>query len=86
MEVLMTASKRAQILMEPEDYRRLEEIARQKNASVAELIRIAVRERYLGGGAERRAGVESICSMNLPVIPWPEAEAEIAEAHGDVLP
>jgi predicted DNA-binding ribbon-helix-helix protein len=86
MEVLMTASKRAQILMEPEDYRRLEEIARQKNVSVAELIRSAVRERYLGGGAERRAGVESICSMNLPVIPWAEAEAEIAKAHGDVLP
>ncbi len=86
MEVLMTASKRAQILMEPEDYRRLEEIARQKNVSVAELIRIAVRERYLGGGAERRAGVESICSMNLPVIPWAAAEAEIAKAHGDVLP
>ena len=82
----MTASKRAQILMEPEDYQRLEEIARQKKASVAELIRTAVRERYLGGGAGRRASVESICSMSLPVIPWDEAEAEIEEAHGDVLP
>ena len=82
----MTASKRAQILMEPEDYRRLEEIAHQKKASVAELIRTAVRERYLGGGAGRRAGVEAICSMSLPVIPWAEAEAEIAEAHGDDLP
>lgn len=82
----MTASKRAQILMEPEDYQRLEEIARQKKASVAELIRTAVRERYLGGGTGRRTLVESICSMSLPVIPWDEAEAEIAEAHGDVLP
>jgi len=82
----MAATKRAQILMEPEDYRRLEEIARRKNASVAELIRTAVRERYLGGDVERRDSVESICSMNLPVIPWADAEAEIAEAHGDVLP
>jgi predicted DNA-binding ribbon-helix-helix protein len=82
----MTVSKRAQILMEPEEYQRLEEIARQKKVSVAELIRTAVRERYLGGGARRRAGVESICSMSLPVIPWAEAEAEIAEAHGDDLP
>jgi hypothetical protein len=79
----MTATKRAQILMEPDDYRRLEAIARQKNSSVAELIRTAVRERYLGGDAERRAGVESICSMSLPVIPWADAEAEIAEAHDD---
>jgi hypothetical protein len=82
----MTATKRAQILMEPDDYRRLEEIARQKNASVAELIRTAVRDRYLGSDEVCRKGVESICSMNLPVIPWAEAEAEIAEAHGDVLP
>ena len=81
----MTASKRAQILMEPDDYRRLEEIARQKNASVAELIRAAVRERYFGDGTDRRAGVESICSMGLPVIGWAEAEAEIAEAHSGVL-
>jgi len=82
----MPATKRAQILMDPEDYRRLEEIARQKNASVAELIRTAVRERYLGSETECRESVESICSMNLPVIPWAEAEAEIVEAHGDVVP
>lgn len=82
----MTASKRAQILMEPEDYRRLEEIARRKNASVAELIRTAVRERYLGDGVENAAVVESICSMNLPTLPWAEIEADIAEAHGDLLP
>lgn len=81
----MTASKRAQILMEPEDYRRLEEIARRKNASVAELIRTAVRERYLGAGVENAAVVESICSMNLPILPWAEIETEIAEAHGDLL-
>lgn len=71
--------------MEPDDYRRLEEIARQKNASVAELIRAAVQERYLGGDVENGAVVESICAMNLPALPWAEVEAEIAEAHGDVL-
>jgi hypothetical protein len=82
----MTATKRAQILMEPEEYRRLERIARQQNASVAELIRTAVRERYLGGTADRRAAVRAICSMNLPVISWTEAEAEVEGAHADVLP
>ncbi len=81
----MTASKRAQILMEPDDYRRLEEIARQKNASVAELIRAAVQERYLGGNVENGEVVESICSMNLPPLSWVEVEAEIVEAHGGVL-
>jgi hypothetical protein len=82
----MTATKRAQILMEPEDYRRLEEIARLRNASVAELIRVAVRERYLGGSAEHRQTVESICSMDLPVLSWSDVEEEIGEAHSDVLP
>ena len=82
----MTATKRAQILMEPEDYRRLEEIARHTNASVAELIRVAVRDRYLGTAGERRQTVESICAMDLPVMSWQDVEAEIAEAHGDVLP
>lgn len=81
----MPAWKRAQLLIEPEDYRRLEEIARRKNASVAELIRTAVRERYLGAGVENTAVVESICSMNLPTLPLAEIEPEIAEAHGDLL-
>lgn len=78
----MTATKRAQIMMEPDDYRRLEEIARRSEVSVAELIRAAVRDRYLGGGDESREAVEIICSMRLPVIEWAAAEAEIAEAHG----
>lgn len=82
----MAATKRAQILMEPTDYRRLEEIARAQNVSVAELIRTAVRDRYFGDEAGRRASVEVICSMGLPVISWVEAEAEAIEGHGDVLP
>jgi len=82
----MTASERAQILMEPDDFRRLEEIARRKNASVAELIRIAVRERYLGAGAGNGAAVEAICSMNLPTGSWSSLDAEVSETHGDALP
>ncbi len=79
----MTATKRAQIMMEPDDYRRLEEIARRREVSVAELIRTAVRDRYLGGGDASREAVATICSMGLPVTEWAVAEAEIAEAHGD---
>lgn len=79
----MTASKRAQIMMEPDDYRRLEEIAHRREVSVAELIRTAVRDRYLGGADASREAVATICAMNLPLIDWTAAEADIAEAHGD---
>ena len=79
----MTATKRAQIMMEPDDYRRLEEIARRREVSVAELIRTAVRDRYLGGGDASHGAVETICGMSLPVIDWAAAETEIVEGHGD---
>ena len=82
----MAATKRAQILMEPEEYSRLEELARQRRVSVAALIRDAVRQRYFFGHQERRAAVDTICSLNLAVESWELVEAEIAAAHDCTLP
>ena len=67
--------------MEPEEYQRLEEIARNKDMSVAELIRNAVRERYFSNTEDRNRIVEEIIGMNLPTEEWDKVEEEIAEAH-----
>ena len=67
--------------MEPEEYERLEQIARQRNISVAELIRRAVRERYLTGRRQRKRAAARICRMELPIGDWTEIEAWIEESH-----
>ena len=43
----MAPTRRAQILMEPEEFRRLQALARERRTSVANLIRSAVRDTYL---------------------------------------
>lgn len=82
----MARTKRAQVLMEPDEYERLESIAAERGVPVAELIRTAVRERYLLTREERRRLVDEILGLDLPVVEWEEAEDEVVEAHGDGLP
>lgn len=82
----MARTKRAQVLMEPEEYERLEAIAAERGVAVAELIRSAVRERYLLSKEERRRCVEEIFGLDLPVIEWDEAEGEALASHRDDLP
>ncbi|HYO48017.1 MAG TPA: hypothetical protein VEY33_15180 [Gemmatimonadota bacterium] len=81
----MARTKRAQVLMEPDEYERLEAIATEQGIAVAELIRIAVRERYLLTPEDRRRLVEEILGLDLPAIDWDEAEDEVIEARGDGL-
>ena len=80
----MGATRRTQLLMEPEDFRRLQAEARQRKTSVAELIRSAVRDAYLSSAPNRRPLVEAILQMNLPVMDWDHIRQEIEEAHADV--
>jgi len=47
----MARTKRVQVLMEPEEHRRLERVAKERRVSVAELIRRAVRMQYLSASA-----------------------------------
>jgi len=81
----MARTKRAQVLMEPEEYERLEAIAAERGVAVAELIRLAVRERYFLSREERRRHVEEILGLDLPVIEWDEAEEEALASHDDDL-
>lgn len=81
----MALTKRTQLLMEPDDYQQLVHIAQYEQISVAELIRTAVRERYLTQPKKPEELVEAICAMNLEVIDWESLEADITEAHGESL-
>ncbi len=82
----MAHTRRAQILMEPEEYEQLVRIAERREVSVAELIRSAVRAVYLRSPAERTAAVDRIASMDLPTAPWPELKREIEDAYDAGLP
>ncbi|MBN1945753.1 MAG: ribbon-helix-helix domain-containing protein [Bradymonadales bacterium] len=82
----MACTRRIQILMEPEEYEQIEKIARQKQVSVGELIRTAVRDRYLGSPDRRLAAAERIAAMNLPGINWEEAKRDIEEGCDGGLP
>ena len=62
----MAATRRTQLLMDPDEFRRLRALARRKKTSVAELIRTAVRTVYLTPPPDRKAIVEDILKMNLP--------------------
>lgn len=81
----MAQTRRAQILMEPEEYQQLEHLAKQQQVSVAELIRTAVRERYFTRSEKSSSLIDAICGMNIDVSDWDSLETEIAEAHGDGL-
>ena len=79
--------KRTQILMEPDEYQRLQVIAERERVSVAELIRTAVRDRYLRTPMDREQIVQDILDTELPfTVEWETVEQETTEAHGGRLP
>ena len=78
----MRATRRTQLLMDPEEHRRLRELARRKKTSVGNLIRTAVRDTYLRPQEiDRKPVVEAILQMNLPPLSWKRARREIEAAH-----
>lgn len=78
----MAVTRRAQILMEPEEYRRLQREARRRKISVAELIRSTLRETCLAENPDVSEIVERIAGMQLPAIDWKTAKQEIEASHG----
>jgi hypothetical protein len=80
----MAATRRTQLLMEPEEFARLQAEARRRKTSVAQLIRTAVRATYLSGSPDREPIVEAILRMGLPVMEWKHVKREIEDAHADV--
>jgi hypothetical protein len=78
----MKATRRTQLLMDPQEHRQLRQLARQKKTSVGELIRTAVRATYLKPQKpDREPLVEAILQMNLPAISWSRARREIEAGH-----
>ena len=77
----MPVTRRTQLLMDPEEFRRLRAVARRKKTSVAELIREAVRETYLKPQPNRRALVEAILQTKLPTMEWKKVRKEIEASH-----
>jgi len=76
------ATRRTQLLMDPDEFRRLRTLARQRKTSVAELIRDAVRETYLNPPREeRRSIVEAIIQMKLPGMRWKKVRKEIEDSR-----
>jgi len=80
----MATTRRTQLLMDPEEFRRLRAVARKRKTSVAELIRSAVRETYLAPTPERGPIVEAILRMRLPRMDWKRVRREIESAHADL--
>ncbi|HEX4962930.1 MAG TPA: ribbon-helix-helix protein, CopG family [Thermoanaerobaculia bacterium] len=82
----MARTREAQVLLESEEYEWLEAIAAQRRTSVSDLIREAVRDRYLSLAEQRKRAFEAICQIHIPIPDWDTLEKEIAEAHDSDLP
>lgn len=77
----MAHTRHAHILMEPLEYEQLERLARQRRTSVAELIRRAVRERYLVHPATVGDPVAQLAALQLDLPRWEELARELDEAY-----
>jgi hypothetical protein len=80
-EAEMAITRRTQILMDPDEFRRLRALAERRKSSVGELIRAAVREAYLAPQPERQPIVDAILQMRLPKINWRKLKKEIEAGH-----
>jgi hypothetical protein len=54
--------------MPPDEFAMLEVFAKQQHTSVGELIRQAVRERYLMGHEQRKTAAETLIGLGLPAL------------------
>lgn len=81
--MLMSKDRRLQVLVERDQYRRLEAAAAERGVSVAAVVREAVGH-YLGAGPDQvRAAVERILAAEPMQVPDPaELRAELDELRG----
>lgn len=77
----MAPTRRAQILMEPEEFRRLQALARKRKTSVANLIRSAVRDAYLVPQPDKPLIVDAILAMGLELPDWDHLRDELDRGH-----
>ncbi len=80
-----TLTKKAMILFDPEQYRKLEEEARRRKSSVGTLVREAVEKAILDKSKvsheERIKAAERIVSAQEEIPEWEEVEKLIARGH-----
>lgn len=73
-------SRRLQILIDEERFRRLEAHASSRGASVAELVREAIDQAFPDETADRRRAAEMLLAApQMPVEDWPEMKRELLE-------
>jgi hypothetical protein len=70
-------SERTQVLLSPEQRRRLERQAAQERRSIGAVIRDAIEAYTSPSGRTRRQAAESLTSIGAPVAEWEEMKAEI---------
>ena len=79
----MALTRRVELLFDPDQYSRLEEIARSRGVSVAAVIRSAVdREDLPPALAEKRVAVEELLRVEAPVGTWEEGKEDMLEHAG----
>ena len=76
----MALTRRVELLFDPDQYSRLEEIARGRGMSVAAVIRSAVdREHLQPALAEKRVAVGELLRVEAPVGTWEEVKEDMLE-------
>jgi predicted DNA-binding ribbon-helix-helix protein len=78
-------TKRVQVLMEPEEFDILEELARKRKSSVADLMREAARAHLLGDVERARRATAAQNFLGLPEAPlpsWKDLKKEIEDRRG----
>lgn len=74
----MALTRRVELLLEPEQYTRLEEIARFRKQSVGALIRRAVEREYLQPTQEqKRAALERLLQQRITFGSWKRVKEDI---------
>jgi hypothetical protein len=81
----MALTKRVQVLMEPDDFRKLEEAARRRRSSVGELLRSAAAEKHLGRPGHIHALVDELAAIDVSADEWPELKKELLEGDRRTL-
>lgn len=76
-------SKRVQVLIDENEYKKLKDIGKRSHKSLGEIFREAVQlygERIVSR-VQRLAVVEKMMKLNAPVADWPKMEKEIMRAR-----
>ena len=79
-------SERTQVLLSPEQLERVKRIARREGSSVGAVIRDAVDAFTWTPADRRRAAIDHMMSLELPVDDWEVMKAQIDESAYPPLP